>query len=76
MDTSKRSQPSSTQNPLLLAFDRARRAADTYDRDEYQRAAEDIARALPNCTGHFVETTEAGFSVHLRLAFPNKKHRS
>ncbi len=48
MDTSKRSQPSSTQNPLLLAFDRARRAADTYDRDEYQRAAEDIARALPN----------------------------
>lgn len=62
-------------NPLLRAFDHARRAADATDRDGYHRAAEEIVLNLPNVISHTVETDDSGFYLNVRFHFKNKRHR-
>lgn len=63
------------QNPLLRAFDRARRASDATDRDGYHSASEEIVANLPNVISHTVETDDSGFYLNVRFHFKNKRHR-
>ena len=70
-----KAQQMKAQNPLLQAFDKARRASDATDRDGYQRASEDIVANLPNVISHTIATDDSGFYLDVRFHFKNKRHR-
>lgn len=72
---SEEKRPNIVTNPLLRAFDKARRAADATDRDGYQSSSEEIVSNLPNAISHTIETDDSGFYLVVRFHFKNRRHR-